>query len=206
MALYIVYIIIGVVLVLRGADRLTEGASALARRMQVPEMIIDLTIVAAGTSAPELFVSLTSALKGSADMAVGNVIGSNILNTLLIVGCAAMVSPITISRSTVSKDLPLSVAMTVLLIILCLDNFSGINIRGNTIDRADGMILLVCFTTFMAFTIYTAKREKKRNRGRQYRQWKDRRTCFQYRNAGMEKHRFHFYRTIVPHYRQRPFL
>ena len=82
MALYIVYIIIGVVLVLRGADRLTEGASALARRMQVPEMIIGLTIVAAGTSAPELFVSLTSALKGSADMAVGNVIGSNILNTL----------------------------------------------------------------------------------------------------------------------------
>ena len=160
MALYIVYIIIGVVLVLRGADRLTKGASALARRMQVPEMIIGLTIVAAGTSAPELFVSLTSALKGSADLAVGNVIGSNILNTLLIVGCAAMVSPITISRSTVSKDLPLSVAMTLLLIILCLDNFSGINIRGNTIDRADGMILLVCFTTFMAFTIYTAKREK----------------------------------------------
>lgn len=155
----IIYIIIGIVLVLRGADRLTEGAAALARRMQVPEIIIGLTIVAAGTSAPELFVSLSSALKGSADIAVGNVIGSNILNTLLIVGCAAMVAPIAIARSTVSKDLPLSVAVTILLIILCLDNFSDTDIRGNTVSRTDGIIMLACFAAFMAFTIHTAKRD-----------------------------------------------
>ena len=83
MLLNFLWIIIGVTLVLWGADRLTEGASALARRMKVPEIVIGLTIVAAGTSAPELFVSLVSALKGTPDMAVGNVVGSNIFNTLL---------------------------------------------------------------------------------------------------------------------------
>ena len=101
MLLNIVYIIVGVALVLWGADRLTESASSLARDMRVPEIIIGLTILAAGTSAPELFVSLTSALKGTADLAVGNVIGSNIFNVMLIVGCSAVVAPIKVSWSTV---------------------------------------------------------------------------------------------------------
>ena len=100
----ILLIIAGVAMVLYGADRLTEGASALARRMNVPEIIIGLTIVAAGTSAPELFVSMVSALKGTPDMAIGNVVGSNTMNAMLIVGCAAMVAPMTISKSTVRKD------------------------------------------------------------------------------------------------------
>ena len=99
MLLNIVYIIVGVALVLWGADRLTESASSLARDMRVPEIIIGLTILAAGTSAPELFVSLTSALKGTADLAVGNVIGSNIFNVMLIVGCSAVVAPIKVSWS-----------------------------------------------------------------------------------------------------------
>ena len=81
------FIIIGIVLVVWGADRLTEGASSLARGLRVPEIVIGLTIVAAGTSAPELFVSLVSALKGTPDMAVGNVVGSNTMNAMLIVGC-----------------------------------------------------------------------------------------------------------------------
>ena len=101
MLLNIVFIIVGVALVLWGADRLTESASSLARDMRVPEIIIGLTILAAGTSAPELFVSLTSALKGTADLAVGNVIGSNIFNVMLIVGCSAVVAPIKVSWSTV---------------------------------------------------------------------------------------------------------
>ena len=105
MLLDILLIVVGIVLVLTGADRMTEGASAIARRWRVPELVIGLTIVAAGTSAPELFVSLVSALRGTPDMAVGNVIGSNIFNTLLIVGCAAMVAPMTISVSTVRKDI-----------------------------------------------------------------------------------------------------
>ena len=93
MLINIVYIILGIALVIWGADRLTEGASSLARSLNVPEIIIGLTIVAAGTSAPELFVSLVSALKGTSDLAVGNVIGSNIFNTALIVGCSAVLAP-----------------------------------------------------------------------------------------------------------------
>ena len=118
MLLDIIFIVLGVWLVLNGADRLTEGASALARRMNVPEMVIGLTIVAAGTSAPELFVSLVSALKGTPDLAVGNVVGSNTMNSMLIVGCAAMVAPMVISKSTVKKDIPCSVLASILLAFL----------------------------------------------------------------------------------------
>jgi cation:H+ antiporter len=148
MLLDIVLIVVGVVLVLFGADRLTEGASALARRMNVPEIIIGLTIVAAGTSAPELFVSLVSALKGTPDLAVGNVVGSNTMNAMLIVGCAAMVAPMTISRSTVKKDIPFSVGASVLLIVLALDSFLG---------RVDGIVLLLGFAVFMTYTLMQAK-------------------------------------------------
>ena len=144
----VVLIVVGVALVLFGADRLTEGASALARRMNVPEIIIGLTIVAAGTSAPELFVSLVSALKGTPDLAVGNVVGSNTMNAMLIVGCAAMVAPMTISRSTVKKDIPFSVGASVLLILLAVDSFLG---------RVDGIILLLGFAVFMAYTLLQAK-------------------------------------------------
>ena len=144
----IVFIVLGVTMVLAGADRLTEGASALARRMNVPEIIIGLTIVAAGTSAPELFVSLVSAMKDTPDMAVGNVVGSNTMNAMLIVGCAAMVAPMTISRSTVKKDIPFSVTASVLLILLALDSFLG---------RWDGIILLAGFAAFMVYTLMQAK-------------------------------------------------
>ena len=142
------FIILGVALVLFGADKLTEGAAALARRMNVPEIIIGLTIVAAGTSAPELFVSLVSALNGTPDLAVGNVVGSNTMNCMLIVGCAAMVAPMTISPSTVKKDIPFSVAASVLLILLAFNNFLG---------RLDGIILLLGFAVFMTYTLMQAK-------------------------------------------------
>ena len=147
MLLDFLYIIIGVCLVLWGADRLTEGASALARRMSVPEIVIGLTIVAAGTSAPELFVSMVSALKGTPDLAVGNVVGSNTMNCMLIVGTAAMVAPMTISRSTVRKDIPFSVGASALLILLGLDAFLG---------RIDGILLLVAFAVFMYYTFTVA--------------------------------------------------
>ena len=149
MILDIVLIVIGIALVLTGADRLTEGASALARRMNVPEIIIGLTIVAAGTSAPELFVSLVSALKGTPDMAVGNVVGSNTMNAMLIVGCAAMVAPMVISRSTVKKDIPFAVGASVLLMLLSLNNYLG---------RWDGIILLLGFASFMVYTLMQAKK------------------------------------------------
>lgn len=144
----ILLIIAGVAMVLYGADRLTEGASALARRMNVPEIIIGLTIVAAGTSAPELFVSMVSALKGTPDMAIGNVVGSNTMNAMLIVGCAAMVAPMTISKSTVRKDIPFSVFASVLLVLLSLNSFLG---------RLDGIFLLAGFALFMYYTLSQAK-------------------------------------------------
>ena len=148
MLIDVFFIVLGVWLVLNGADRLTEGASALARRMNVPEMVIGLTIVAAGTSAPELFVSLVSALKGKPDLAVGNVVGSNTMNSMLIVGCAAMVAPMVISKSTVKKDIPCSVLASILLLLIALDSFLG---------RIDGIILLLGFAAFMTYTLLQAR-------------------------------------------------
>lgn len=148
MMIDVLLIVVGVALVLFGADKLTEGASALARRMNVPEIVIGLTIVAAGTSAPELFVSIVSALKGTPDMAVGNVVGSNTMNAMLIVGCAAMVAPMAISPLTVKKDIPFSVLASVALIVLALDSFLG---------RTDGIILLAGFAAFMVYTLMQAK-------------------------------------------------
>ena len=145
----ILFIVLGVALVLYGADKLTEGASALARKMNVPEMIIGLTIVAAGTSAPELFVSLVSALNDTPDMAVGNVVGSNTMNCMLIVGCAAMVAPMIISPSTVKKDIPFSVLASVLLILVAFDRF---------VSRLDGIILLIGFAVFMTYTLMQVKK------------------------------------------------
>ncbi len=157
MLLNILFIIIGVTLVLWGADRLTDGASSIARRMNVPEIVIGLTIVAAGTSAPDLFVSLVSALKGTPDMAVGNVVGSNIFNCLLIVGCSAMVAPMTIARSTVTKDIPFAVAASLLLIIICMDGWQTISLSGKVISRLDGVWMLLAFAAFMIYTFRVAK-------------------------------------------------
>ncbi len=151
MILDILLIIVGITLVLVGADRLTEGASALARRFGVPEIVIGLTIVACGTSAPEFFVSLMSALNGTPDMAVGNVVGSNTMNAMLIVGCAAMVAPMVISHSTVKKDIPFSVGASLALILLTYDS---------VISRLDGIILILGFVFFMAYTLKQVKGAK----------------------------------------------
>ena len=148
MLLDILFIILGVALFLFGADKLTEGASSLARRRHVPEIIIGLTIVAAGTSAPEMFVSLVSALKGTSDMALGNVVGSNTMNAMLIVGSAALVAPMVISKSTVRKDIPFAMAASVLLTLLTLDG---------TLSRIDSLVLLAGFAAFMYYTLSQAK-------------------------------------------------
>ena len=150
----ILFIVLGIYCVLAGADKLTEGASALARRMNVPEIIIGLTIVAAGTSAPELFVSFVSALKGTPDMAIGNVVGSNTMNAMLIVGCAAMVAPMTISRATVRKDIPFAVGASVLLTMIALDN---------NLSRIDGIVLLIGFAAFMTYSLSVAKQMRHGN-------------------------------------------
>lgn len=145
MLLNALWIVVGVVLVLWGADRLTEGAVAVAERLRVPQIVIGLTIVALGTSMPELCVSVVSALKGTPDLAVGNVVGSNIFNALLIVGVAALVAPMTILRSTVFKDVPCGLVASVVLLMMCQNDW--------VITRLDGAILFVFFLVFMRLTI-----------------------------------------------------
>ncbi len=159
--LNIFFIIIGVALVIWGADRLTEGAASLARGLHVPEIVIGLTILAAGTSAPELFVSLASALKGTSDLAVGNVIGSNIFNAMLIVGCSAVVAPMAISHSTVSKDIPFALIASVLMFFLCFDDMDSPHLWGNEISRSDGMILLVVFGAYRIYTFKMVRKNEK---------------------------------------------
>ena len=145
MLLNALWIVVGVVLVLWGADRLTEGAVAVAERLRVPQIVIGLTIVALGTSMPELCVSVVSALKGTPDLAVGNVVGSNIFNALLIVGVAALVAPMTILRSTVFKDVPCALVASVVLLMMCQNDW--------VITRLNGAILFVFFLVFMRLTI-----------------------------------------------------
>lgn len=149
MLLNIVLIIVGIAFVLWGADRLTDGAVAVAQRMGVPQIVIGLTIVAFGTSMPEFCSSLVSALNHQPGMAVGNVVGSNIFNSLLIVGMAALVAPISILPSTVKKDIPFALVSSVLLVLLC--GFDG------KIQWYDAAIMLVFFAVFMVITLREAK-------------------------------------------------
>ena len=129
MLLNIIFIIAGIAIVLWGADRLTEGAVAVAERMKIPQIVIGLTIVAMGTSMPEFCVSLISALKGTPDLAVGNVVGSNIFNTLLIVGLSGAIAPMVILRSTVLKDIPFALVASVILMMMCFDGKIGTHRR-----------------------------------------------------------------------------
>ncbi len=152
MLLQIVYIVIGVVLVLWGADRLTDGAVGIATRLNIPQIVIGLTIVAMGTSMPEFCVSLVSALKGTADLAVGNVVGSNVFNALLIVGVTALVAPMTILRQTVRKDIPFALVASMLLVLMCLDG---------TLSRIDALVLLALFGFFMYVTLQAGLSAKK---------------------------------------------
>lgn len=150
MLLNILIIVVGIALVLWGADRLTDGAVAVAEKMKMPQIVIGLTIVAMGTSMPEFCVSLISALKGTSDLAVGNIVGSNIFNALLIVGVSALVAPMTIMETTVRKDIPFALVASALLLIMCLD--------GN-ISRLDAGILFVMFLIFMYMTLKGAKKQ-----------------------------------------------
>jgi K+-dependent Na+/Ca+ exchanger family protein len=151
MLLNLIFIIVGIVLVLWGADRLTEGSVAVAERMNIPQIVIGLTVVAMGTSMPEFCVSLISALKGTPDLAVGNVVGSNIFNSLFIVGITAAIAPMAILRATVMKDIPFALVASVILLMMCLDGRIG---------RIDAAILFSLFMIFMFMTLKSAKINK----------------------------------------------
>ena len=148
MAINIVLLVLGVIIVLKGADWLTDGAVNIATRFGVSQMVIGLTIVAMGTSMPEFCVSMVSALKGTPDLAVGNVVGSNTLNTLLIVGCSALVAPIMVKRSSVKRDIPFAVVASLLMLLFCLDGAIGI---------VDAAVLFAGFSLFMFVTLKYAK-------------------------------------------------
>lgn len=148
--LQVLLLVIGIIVVIKGADWLTSGAVGMAERIGVPQIIIGLTIVAMGTSMPEFFVSLLSAINGTPDLAVGNIVGSNIFNALLIVGCAAMVAPITIQHTTVKKDIPVAVFASLLLMGMTLDGH---------ISRIDAAILFGVFIAYIGITLRGAKTE-----------------------------------------------
>lgn len=148
MILNLIFIVVGIALVLWGADRLTDGAVALADRMGISQVVIGLTVVAMGTSMPEFTISLLSAIKGTTGLAVGNVIGSNIFNSLLIVGTSAVVAPMMILKSTVRKDIPFALVASVMLYLLSQDG---------QISRWDAAILFVFFMIFMTITIKESK-------------------------------------------------
>ena len=146
------FLILGFLLLVKGADLFVDGASSIAKRLRIPSLIIGLTIVAFGTSAPELAVSVTAALKGSNDIALGNVVGSNIFNLLVVIGVSAMICPLAVEKSMIKKDYPLSIGATLLLGLLVMDQFLGKK-DAMSLSRLDGIILLAGFALFMYLTI-----------------------------------------------------
>lgn len=158
MFLSILLLIIGFVILIKGADVFVDGASSLARNFKLPTILIGLTIVAFGTSAPELAVSCQSLLKGSGDIVLGNVIGSNILNILLIVGVSALFHPLTVKNNTVKKELPITLLLSTLFIVLLNDSIFGLG--ENSFSRQDGIILLLFFTIFLYYLLTIMKNNK----------------------------------------------
>lgn len=144
-------------LILLGANALTDGASSVAKRFHISSLVIGLTIVAFGTSAPELTVSVVSALKGSGDLAVGNVVGSNIFNVLMIVGCTAVIVPISITKSTLTREIPLCILASVALFI-CANDVLISGEAANWVSRTEGMLLLCFFLIFMGYTFAIARK------------------------------------------------
>ena len=153
MLLYIILIIVGFALLIVGADFLVDGASGIAKKFHIPEIIIGLTIVSIGTSMPELFVSITSAIDGYSDMALGNVIGSNLCNLLLILGLSSLIKPVDFQEETRKYEIPMCLLFTIILMIF--SNTSG------GISRIEAVILLVLFVLFIAYTIYMGKKKSK---------------------------------------------
>jgi cation:H+ antiporter len=149
--------LVGFVLVIKGADLLVDGACALARKLSVSDLVIGLTVVAFGTSLPELAVNVFASIKGSTGMAIGNVLGSNIANILLILGVSGIICPIVVTKGTVWKEIPLSLLAAVLMGILANDRLID-NAQGSVLTRIDGLVLLSFFAVFLYYSFTTAKR------------------------------------------------
>ncbi len=144
------FLVLGFVMLIKGADWFVEGASKVADRFGIPQLVIGLTIVAMGTSAPEAAVSITSALKGSAEITIGNVLGSNILNVFIILGLTAVVRSIAVQSSTIKYEMPFTIVVTTLLVVLGLAD--------NTVSRLEGVILWVAFVGYLLYLLMMAKK------------------------------------------------
>ena len=149
---FVLLMLIGFLLLIKGADFLVKGASNIAKKFKIPEIVIGLTIVSIGTSMPELFISITSALEGHSDMSVGNVIGSNIANLLLILGLTAIIKPIKFKKSTIKYEIPICVITTIMLFV-----FGNTN---KTISKIESIALLIYFGFFIIYTVALAKNNK----------------------------------------------
>lgn len=151
----IALLIVGFVMLTKGADWFVDGSSALAFRLGIPQLVIGLTIVAMGTSAPEAAVSITSALKGNEGITVGNVVGSNIMNILLILGIASVIVPLAVQKSTRMIEIPYMIAITVL--------FGILGYTGEMVTRVEGGILWIAFLIYLGYLLWMAKKGKEDN-------------------------------------------
>lgn len=148
------FLVVGLVLLVKGADWLVDGASKLAKRLGVTDLVIGLTIVAFGTSMPEFVVNMVSVADGATDLAITNILGSNIINTLVILGCSALVCPLVAQRSTIRLDIPLNIVAGVLVLVFV---FISSPMEPKGLSRVEGLALLVVFAAFLVYTFYTAK-------------------------------------------------
>ena len=154
----VLLLIVGLVMVVAGADFLVDGASSIARKAGISEFVIGLTIVAIGTSAPEMVVSFMGAFQGNADISIGNIFGSNIFNTLLILGLSAVLMPIGITKNNLRADIPINIIATVLVLLLGL-NGTIFRTGSDTLSRIDGIVLLVLFIAYMVYSFKTGKKD-----------------------------------------------
>lgn len=153
--------VIGLVAIIKGADWLTDGAASIAHHFGIPTIVVGLTIVAVGSSMPEFVVSVVSAFKGNVDMALGNVVGSNIFNILGIVGITALVMPITIDRRNMKYDVPFVVLSSLFIAITAFDSFfDTTNPVVDSISRSDGLLMLCTFAVFMSYTMSIAQKDQ----------------------------------------------
>lgn len=153
-----ILLILGFYLLIKGADIFVDGAVSISKKLGIPSVIVGLTIVSLGTSAPELAVSIISSIQGSNEIAVGNVLGSNIFNTLMVLGATIIIMPMMIKKATIKNDFIINIGVTTLFLIL---TFNSIIFGGdNYISRVDGLILLVLCISYISFLVISVKRNK----------------------------------------------
>ncbi len=154
----VLLLLVGFVLLIKGADFMVEGASSLAKKMNISELVIGLTIISFGTSAPELVVNVISALEKSNGLVFGNVIGSNLFNVLLVLGVAGLIAPLEVGRGTVYREIPFMLLVSVILYILVNDSFFDISNKRDILSRGDGIVLLSFFLIFLGY-VYALSKE-----------------------------------------------